>query len=567
MATITGKPHLFFITSPRSPYKMKDEVRFLTTHYSGQVWNHAVQQTFLENLVQSGDFKISLSNDPAFQARDRITRGPKSLGLVDLHPTISITPAGEAYLFGKRPHEAFTRQLLKFQLPSPYHRDLHQTFAVRPYLELLRLIYDLEYLSKEEIAIFAIQLIHIDKYDLIKQKILDFRQRLTNLKTQKINRKDFIKRLFIEEIKTIYHAEIQQGKIATRQSVTNDIEGFATKKRNNFIDYADAAIRYLRETRLVTLRSAKSNHVRIPLERKAEVEYILNHTSRLPQHFNNEQEFKLYLFDATNPLLLSDNRVLLIQQIRQLDQNITTHLEMLSIEELKDIKEHIIDEQRKQEINRQLELLKSYSEYTDIVTTYEDILAKKVSDPPLMLEWNTWRAFAMLDDGDIIANFNFDDSGMPLSTAAGNQSDIICCYNDFDLLIEVTLSSGMRQYEMEGEPVARHIGRHRADISKATYCIFVAKELSDATIAHFYMLHKTNIRYYGGKTRIIPLTIHELIEILDISHRSVQKPTAQSIRMFVEQISTDADHASDEEEWRTKIHEAVSSWGQFIADR
>lgn len=59
----------------------------------------------------------------AFSARDRINRAPKSLGFVDLKPYIKLTEAGENFISGKRTEEVLLRQLLKFQLPSPYHKE------------------------------------------------------------------------------------------------------------------------------------------------------------------------------------------------------------------------------------------------------------------------------------------------------------------------------------------------------------------------------------------------------------------------------------------------------------
>lgn len=82
---------------------------------------------------------------------------------------------------------------------------------------------------------------------------------------------------------------------------------------------------------------------------------------------------------------------------------------------------------------------------------FDDIRAKRVVDQPLMLEWNIWRAFAMLNDGEIRGNFKTDTEGMPLNTALGNKPDIECRYNNFDIIVEVTMSSGSKQYEMEDE--------------------------------------------------------------------------------------------------------------------
>ena len=166
MATISGKPNLFFVNSPRSPDKMIDEVKVLVENFAGEKWvrNRQLQEDFYKQLASEDFFTGTLTGEIDFKARERITRGPKSLGLVDLSPQIALTDAGRAYVYGKRPHEIFTRQLLKFQFPSPYHIDKEAVFFVRPYLELFRLIYDLETLSKDEIAAFATQLIHFNKY-------------------------------------------------------------------------------------------------------------------------------------------------------------------------------------------------------------------------------------------------------------------------------------------------------------------------------------------------------------------------------------------------------------------
>ena len=102
MASIKGKPNIFFITSPRSPYKIKDEIRVLTDNFSGECWtsNADLQIRFYKKLAESEEFVGSLLGDLAFKARDRITRAPKSLGMVDLEPEIKLTEAGDRYING-----------------------------------------------------------------------------------------------------------------------------------------------------------------------------------------------------------------------------------------------------------------------------------------------------------------------------------------------------------------------------------------------------------------------------------------------------------------------------------
>lgn len=122
MARISKTKTLFFTTSPRSPFKMIPEIELLTNIYSGMEWNSDTQKDFMMNLIKQHSFENSTNpSDPAFSARDRINRAPKALGFVDLYPTIKLTPAGEQLIKTDFKEEVLLRQLLKFQLPSPYH--------------------------------------------------------------------------------------------------------------------------------------------------------------------------------------------------------------------------------------------------------------------------------------------------------------------------------------------------------------------------------------------------------------------------------------------------------------
>ncbi|MEW5986933.1 MAG: AlwI family type II restriction endonuclease [Chloroflexota bacterium] len=66
-----------------------------------------------------------------------------------------------------------------------------------------------------------------------------------------------------------------------------------------------------------------------------------------------------------------------------------------------------------------------------------------------------------LDDfREVRPNFTLDDDLQPFTTAPGKKADFEVEYNNtFILLVEVTLTSGARQYDTESEPVTRHIGR------------------------------------------------------------------------------------------------------------
>ena len=73
--------------------------------------------------------------------------------------------------------EALLRQLLKFQLPSPYHTEVADRtglFFVKPYLEIFRLIYTLGTVTFDEIMIFGMQLTNYKKFDKVEPKVAVF---------------------------------------------------------------------------------------------------------------------------------------------------------------------------------------------------------------------------------------------------------------------------------------------------------------------------------------------------------------------------------------------------------
>ena len=157
MARLQGRT-LFFITSPRTPMKMVPEIDLLVREFTNKPWNVNTQEAYMKSLAEDPNFEGTGSpKDLAFSARDRINRGPKALGFVDIKPTIQLTEAGKRFLDEDTAEESLLRQLLKFQLPSPFHTEtesISSVFSVKPYLEIIRIIYMLERLTFDEFMIF-----------------------------------------------------------------------------------------------------------------------------------------------------------------------------------------------------------------------------------------------------------------------------------------------------------------------------------------------------------------------------------------------------------------------------
>lgn len=560
MATLKG-PTLFFVTSPRTPSKMRPEIALLTQAFGGKRWtaNPGLQAAFMECLAKTPEFEGAYDpKDPAFSARDRITRGPKALGFVRLD-RIELTPAGTAFLDDDTAAEALLRQLLKFQLPSPFHKSngAGGHFCVRPYLEVLRLIDVLGRLSFDELTLFGMQLTDWHHFEAIVEAIRRFRMEKEKYRGRY---RQFLGEVRTRIIKEVFCREIEAGKIKTRESGKVSLDKFVKTKASNLRDYADACLRYLRATGLVTVSNPGRTIALIEARRK-EVAYLLATVDRNPVFVSDEKAYCQYLFDSTQPVLLTDNRAELeAKAIACAAVQDAAEAGGLATAELKKRIRYRHDAQRSSVVEAQVTELKTFAKYEEVLDLFQRIRARDVYDPPLAFEWNVWRTMTMLDGGEIRANLVFDDAGNPLSTAPGNAADIVCDYGSFIVTVEVTLTSGARQFEAEGESVARHLGEIKRKTGKAAYCLVVAPTINPALVAHCYVLHQTDVRFYGGKAIVVPLTLAQLISMLKQSKESGYIPSPEKIRAFCEYSRQCATEAANEEAWHEAISQKVEAW-------
>lgn len=548
---------LFLTTSPRTPEKMIPEIDLLIGSFAGHKWDSNTQRAFMKILREEQFFNGKGKNDPALSARDRINRAPKSLGFIKLSPVIALTPAGHALLTNRRKDEVLLRQLLKFQVPSPYHQPTSRaaSFWIKPYLEMLRLVRTVGTLKFDELQIFGMQLTDWHEFDDIIRRIEEFRIKKAE---HKGNYRRFKTEYLRNELIHIFNDRILRGETKTRESRDSSLHKFLQTQSNNMRDYADACFRYLRSTGLVNVSHIGKSLSIVP-ERIEDVDYILQTVDRDPILIDNEKDYVTYLGSADIPKLLTDDRQRLITRlsIEFPDAIVSQNADLTA---LKNLLANLTEQKKAENLHKQVMDIKDYKLYDDIQNTFLQIENNELYDAPLMLEWNTWRAMTMLDGGDIKANLNFDDFGNPLSTAQGNVADIVCDYGEYMLIIEVTMSTGQKQYEMESEPVSRHLGKMKKTCGKPCYCLFVAPTINEASVAHFFALHNMNISYYGGKSTIIPLPLNIFQKMLEDSYRASYTPNPSHVRRLFEHSEALAKNCENEKAWYNQIKEMALNW-------
>ena len=133
------------------------------------------------------------------------------------------------------------------------------------------------------------------------------------------------------------------------------------------------------------------------------------------------------------------------------------------------------------------------------------------AEAPAYFEWVLWRAFLAIDSLKKkpyeTRRFKVDQDFLPIGTAPGNGPDLIVEFEDFVIVVEVTLTDSSRQEAAEGEPVRRHVADLAAQYGKPVYGLFIANRIDVNTAQTF----KTAVWYRKDDTRmeldIVPISL------------------------------------------------------------
>ncbi|HEA3261862.1 TPA: AlwI family type II restriction endonuclease [Pasteurella multocida] len=514
-----GERFLLGFTSPRNPRLLSEYVKVIKKYnLDGQNYDADLQEKFYDMLSKEQVAGVEAGNakNKAFAGRDKLTRMPQALGffITQRNKKFKITKAGELLQNNALFEDVMLHQILKYQLPSVLHKEQESNkgyFKIKPFLELLRLIDKLGYLTYNEFLTYGMTLTNYEDFDKVVNNILNYRDERNIAKKNNKSLRIFEHQNRINTFKVLYTDIIKSGNIKTRESETKTVDQFVKKKMNNLSDYADSIFRVIQSTGLVI--NSKGKSLQINPTRKNEVDYILDNVSRdiMPVDMDRE-DFDKYISDPRIPELLNDCSKNIINSIVELNGEYVDP--NLDIYELKSKLSILREKKRIELINNQIVALKVKEQKSidDILNTFNQISNKEIepaSMRPTYYEWNVWRAMTMINHGNVQGNFIVDDMGNPVSTAGGGKSDIIGDYGYFKIGIEVSLSTGNKQYEMEGEPVNRHIGELQQ--KGPAFGIFIADKLQDSVINYFYTSSLINSDIYKGYVNVIPMNTSTFI--------------------------------------------------------
>ena len=112
---------------------------------------------------------------------------------------------------------------------------------------------------------------------------------------------------------------------------------------------------------------------------------------------------------------------------------------------------------------------------------------------------------------------------------------------------------------MEGDSVPRHFGKFKKELNKDAYCFFIAPIISEGTLAFYYSLNKSAPIFYGGQTKIIPLTIEQFIKFIE-SAKNNNFNNSDKLKNWLTKIWEFNQTCEDEVIWSDFISKNIDNW-------
>lgn len=350
------------------------------------------------------------------------------------------------------------------------------------------------------------------------------------------------------------------------------------KKADNFLDYGDMNMRYLRISGVL---QRKGRGLIIVPTKRILAEKLAKSTASLQSIM---EQYKLLCTGAPLP---TDNmdvaKSLLDDLVRQMkERHILFDISDLPLNTPTEVN---IARQRLENILAQTDEIQyasdqcnQWEEIRDYMTllikgggkmVYDEDNAIEVpkDETPAYLEWTLWRAALAIDHmvnkPYEVRGFKLDSDFLPVSAAGGGKGDLYCEFNDFTILTEVTMSTSSRQEAMEGEPVRRHVSDAVLKYDKPVYGMFVAVRIDTNTAETF----KHGIWYAKGDVKqrldIVPLTLVQFQKYFVAMFES-NKSDPQKLRDLILQCESRRD-ILEAPAWKEYIDTTVSEKANEIA--
>lgn len=538
---------------------------------------HGDEDAFIKNLTISTYLSGKKDNRETESngRNDKITFEFFGFGYVNKNGVIKTTKVGRRIISNTFDSEDYLKQLLKLEFPnivSP-SSDFHDGQFIFPLDLFCRAIDKFDYLNRSEIVL------------------------LFGCKSQSDYEKTFTGILkFRNAYEALPNKNITSDVKALAKKVYIDTYGSMPNQINSYYDYAEAFCRCLTYTGIFKMSGRSlATKLRVPEYEKTNFSLILNNYVFSHHTFTDIESYMDYYGDTDNVDLPWDNvaarKILLAEKKNHLeslksDLNFATNFKgkkgafvvlqdainyandlissnKVTLSELKDAEKAIVElitTAREQEFIKSIS--KTNEARKEILEKYDEIINDNEDLAALWLEVNTWKSLIAIKGKKIVKrNFEIEEDLTPKSFAPGigNTPDMEMYLDDCIIIPEVSLMTGVRQWEHEASSVIDHVLSFIKDYNSfKVRGLFLSSSINIRTRWQFFVLNKAS--WVEKPVPVIPLTIEQYKSIIEVFYNK-----DLDIKEFVsllEKIHKLAIKSKNYENWFIDTNSLINQWAE-----
>ena len=537
---------------------------------------HSEEDTFIGSLTfqkyLSGkyDTKETESNG----RNDKTTFEFFGFGYTDENGIVKVTDAGRRIMQGNFDDEDFLKQLLKMHFPNnirPRIPGFSSEDFVYPMELVCKAIKEFEYLNRSELALLfgCNGAEHIDEAFVAIQYFRTTYQALPNKNDT-------------SKVEALFKDSYEHGY------------GKMKNKADSYYSYAEALGRSLVYTGMfkATGRSLATK-IRVPEYCQSKLDMILTSVDFPRKEFASVDEYMRWFGDSDSITLPWDNvdarrniieeKIKSIQEIGENDDFIANYdgdirelveqiigkaTEASNAESLTQLKEtenellEFITNVKEREYIRTLSQTQAARD--EIIDKYDEIM-DTIDMGALWLEVNTWKSLlAIAGDKRVKRNFNIEEDLTPKSFAPGigNTPDMEMYTSDFIIIPEVSLMTGVQQWEHEASSVIDHVLSFIKEYEDKTVLgLFISTSINIRTKWQFFILNRES--WVGKSVPVIPLTIKQYKGVLECFYQ--YNIDINEFTSIINSIRCIALESNDFEDWFARTESFINEWKTRLA--
>lgn len=505
------------------------------------------------------------------EANGRMDKGAYEFfgfGYVKKDGRIAVTEVGNKIVHGTFDAEDYLKQLLKLRLPNYVYESskVRGDRFVFPMQIVLRAFELYESLNRSELAlIFGCDA--TEDIPKTMQVIADFKEAYAKLKNK--NDTADVKRLFCSVYEKAY------GKMEN--------------KAGSYYDYAEALSRALIYTGLFSPSGRSiATKLRVAQHSRAKVSMLQKQYVFTSPEAGSLDEYMRWFGSSENASLPWENpkeRKMLIEEkarmlAEKMEQGDARYKKKAKIS-LDDIGKLVSEASATSDVNvlKEFEnilsdaivshneeyfikvLSKTEDERARIIERFGDILSDEDMSA-LWLEVNTWKSLIAIEGEHVVKrNFKIEEDLTPKSFApgVGNTPDMELYKNGYIIVPEVSLMTGVRQWEHEASSVIDHVLSFiKTYSSKQVLGLFLSSRVNVRTMWQFFILNRES--WLGVPVPVIPLTIRQYVDI--ISYVYSNDRDIDDFKELLERIATSAGGCENYDTWEKSIDDCIHNWKQ-----